>query len=109
VILGVDGGAFDAKVVEDDKPLNDATVVLLPEDAASRSEASTRSESTDDSGHVAFQDVPPGKYLVFAWEQVEDGDWFDPAFVKAATTYATRVTIAPRDKQHVDLKAIPAK
>ena len=107
VILGTDGATFDAKVTRDDKPVNDAEVVLLPEDAGHRSTQTTRSASTDGSGHAAFKDVPPGNYLVFAWEKVEEGDWFDPVFVKAAANDATRITIAPKDNQHLDLKAIP--
>ena len=108
VFLGTDGAAFDAKVSSGDKPVSDATVVLLPEDAGRRHPETTRSESTDDSGHAAFKDVPPGTYLVFAWEKVEQGDWFDPAFVKAAANDATRITIGPKDNQHVELKAIPS-
>jgi uncharacterized GH25 family protein len=108
LILGTDGGTFDAKVARDDKPVENATVVLLPEDAAHRSGETTRSSTTDGAGHVAFKDVPPGRYLVFAWEKVEQGDWFDPVFVKAAANDAVRVTVEPREKQHVDLKVIPA-
>jgi len=109
VILAIDGAAFDAKVTRRDKPVNFATVVLLPEDAGHRSAHTTRSQSTDDAGHVAFKDVPPGKYLAFAWEKVEEGDWFDPAFIKAAANDAVRVTLGSRDNQHLDLKAIAAK
>jgi hypothetical protein len=109
VFLGTDGGAFDARVSRGDKPLTDATVVLLPDDPSQRSPQTTRSESTDEQGHAAFQDVPPGNYLAIAWEKVEDGDWFDPALVKAAGGTAIRVTIGPKDSQHLDLKAIPAK
>jgi uncharacterized GH25 family protein len=109
VILGTDGGTFDAKVSRDDKPVRDAKVVLLPEDAGRRNTETTRSESTDDAGRAAFKDVPPGKYLAFAWEKVEEGDWFDPAFVKAAGEDAVPVTIGPKDNQHIDLKAIPSK
>jgi hypothetical protein len=109
VILGTDGGAFDAKVTRDEKPVSDATVVLLPEDAGRRTRETTRSASTDGAGHAAFKDVPPGNYLAFAWENVEEGDWFDPAFVKAAANDATRVTIGPKENQHADLRAIPAK
>jgi len=109
VILGTDGGTFDAKVSRDDKPVPDVTVVLLPEDPVRRTAHTTHSASTDNAGHVAFKDIAPGSYLAFAWEKVEEGDWFDPVFMKAAATAATRVTIASKDNQHVDLKAIPAK
>jgi hypothetical protein len=30
----------------------------------------------------------------------QEGDWFDPVFVKAAANDATRITIAPKDNQH---------
>jgi uncharacterized GH25 family protein len=109
VFLGTDGGKFDVRVSRDDKPVSDATVVLLPDDPSKRNPEAARSESTDDAGHVSFQDVAPGNYLAIAWEKVEDGDWFDPVVVKAAGNYAVRVSIGPKDNQHADLKAIAAK
>jgi hypothetical protein len=96
-------------VTNGDKPVADATVVLLPEDAAHRNSHTTHQESTDDAGHAAFKDVPPGNYLAFAWEKVEEGDWFDPVFVKAAANDGVRVTLGSKDNQHQDLKIIPAK
>ena len=108
VFLGTDGGKFDVTVSRDDKPVSDATVVLLPEDPSKRNPENTRSESTDDAGHATFQDVPPGNYLAIAWEKAEDGDWFDPAVLKAAGDYAVRVSIGSKDNQHGDLKAMPA-
>jgi uncharacterized GH25 family protein len=108
VILGTDGGSIDAAVSHDDKPVSDATVVLLPEDPTRRFTETTHSQSTDEKGHAAFKDVPPGNYLLFAWEKVEQGAWFDPAFLKGAASEATRVTIGPKDSQHVEVKLIPA-
>src|ERR1017187_4717028 len=107
VILGTDGGSIDAAVSHDDKPVSDATVVLLPEDPTRRYTETTHSQSTDDKGHAAFKDVPPGNYLLFAWEKVEQGAWFDLAFLKAAASEATKVTIGPKESQRVEIKVIP--
>ena len=109
VFLATDGGSFDAKVSHVDKPLADATVVLLPADATLRNRATALSEDTDGSGHAAFKDVRPGDYLAIAWEKIEEGDWFDPAVVKAAESSALKVTIGPKDNQHADLKALPPR
>src|ERR1017187_9332285 len=79
----------------------------LPEDPTRRYTETTHSQSTDDKGHAAFKDVPPGNYLLFAWEKVEQGAWFDLAFLKAAASEATKVTIGPKDSQHVEVKLIP--
>jgi len=108
VILGTDGGSIDAAVSHDDKPVADATAVLLPEDPSRRYTENTHSQSTDDKGHAAFKDVPPGNYLLFAWEKVEQGAWFDPALVKAVASEAIKVTIGPKESQHVEVRAIPA-
>jgi protocatechuate 3,4-dioxygenase beta subunit len=108
VFLGTDGGTFDVRVSRDDKPVSDATVVLLRDDASQRNPETTRSGETDESGHLVLKDVPPGNYLAFAWEKVEEGDWFDPVFLKGASDNAVRVTVAPKDNLHLDLKAIPA-
>jgi uncharacterized GH25 family protein len=107
VVLGTDGGKLDASVSHDDKPVSDATVVLLPEDPSRRYPETTHSEETDDTGHAAFKDVPPGNYLLFAWEKVDEGAWFDPAFVKALASEATKVTIGPKESQRVEIKVIP--
>jgi hypothetical protein len=107
VVLGIDGGKLDASVSHDDKPVSDATVVLLPEDPSRRYPETTHSEESDDTGHAAFKDVPPGNYLLFAWEKVDEGAWFDPAFVKALASEATKVTIGPKESQRVEIKVIP--
>jgi hypothetical protein len=109
VFLGTDGGAFDVKVARDDKPVEDATVVLLPADPARRNPQTTKQQSTDDAGRAAFKDVPPGDYLAVAWEKVEEGDWYDPEVIKAAGTNAVKVTIGAKDHQHAELKAIGEK
>lgn len=109
VFLGTDGGAFDATVSRDDKPLSDATVVLLPDEPSRRNLETVRRANMNDAGHVAFKDVPPGDYFVIAWEKIEEGAWFDPAVVKAAQTGALKVSIAAKDSQHAALKALPPR
>ena len=107
VTLGTDGGKVDGAVSLSGKPLFDATVVLLPADATRRFPETTKVESTDDAGHLVFKDVPPGDYLVFAWEKVESGAWYDPDFLKAAEKQAVPVTVDPKGNGKVEIKAIP--
>jgi hypothetical protein len=105
--LGTDGGSVDASILLGDKSLFDATVVLLPVDPARRLPETTRSESSDQGGHAKFKDVPPGDYLVCAWEKVEDGEWFDPDTAKAIEKQAVRVTVGAGGSEKVEVKAIP--
>jgi hypothetical protein len=103
IYLGTDGGAFEATVT------HDATVVLMPADESKRKPATTRSEEAGEDGKVAFRDVPPGDYLAIAWDKIEEGEWFDPAVVKAAGSNAVRLTIGPKEKQQAELKVVPGK
>jgi hypothetical protein len=107
IVLGADGGKVEAHVTRDDKPAPDATVVLLPSDPGRRYPEAVRAGWSDASGHLTLKDVAPGDYLAFAWEDVEDGIWFDPDFMKAQTQ-GVRLRIGPKATEQVELTLIPA-
>jgi len=106
IVLGTDGGKVEVRVSRDDKPAPNATVVLLPSDPNRRYLEAVFTGSSDASGHLTLKDVPPGDYLAFAWEEVEDGIWFDPDFLKAQT--GGRVHICPKANEQLELPLIPA-
>lgn len=108
IVLGTDGGKVDATVSLSDKPIFDATVVLVAADPGQRFSETTKSASTDELGKVTIKDVAPGDYLVFAWEKVEnEGQWLDPDFLKPLEKQAARVTVGSKGAESVQLKAIP--
>ncbi len=108
IVLGTDGGDFEATVSRGDKPVAGATVVLLATDPAGRFPETTRTGESDAAGHVAIKNVPPGEYVAFAWEEVEEGEWFDPAFLKPFDNQAARVRIQPKGHEKAQLASIPA-
>jgi len=107
IVLGTDGGQVEGSVSQEDKPAADATVVLLPAGQNRRFPDTVRTGSSDNSGHFAMKDVPPGDYLVFAWETVEEGAWFDPDFVKAAESKSVKLRVGPKAGEKTELKLIP--
>jgi hypothetical protein len=108
ILFGTDGGKTEANVTIDDKPAAGATVVLVPADPNHRFPEGLRRGLSDEKGHVTLKDVPPGDYLAFAWEKVEEGAWFDPDYMKTAQNQGVSVRIAPKATEHVELKLIPA-
>ena len=108
IVLGTNGGKVEAHVSRDDKPAPNATVVLVPADPSRRFPATVRRGVSDETGHIALKDVPPGDYLAFAWEEVEDGMWFDADFVKAAQGHAVKVQVGPKANEEIQLKLLPA-
>ena len=108
VLLGTDGGKVEGHVSREDKPAADATVVLVPADPNRRIPEAVHQGSSDETGHVTLKDVPPGDYLAFAWEEVEDEAWYDPEFLKAVQSRAVKVQMGPKATEQVELKLIPA-
>jgi uncharacterized surface anchored protein len=63
----------------DGKPLSGATAVLIP---ASGRESHYRSVTAEADGSFNIKGVVPGKYQLLAWEDLEQGAYLDPDFVK---------------------------
>jgi hypothetical protein len=83
-------------------------VVLVPADPNRRFPEAVRRSPSDEKGRLTLKDVPPGDYLAFAWEKVEEGAWYDPDFLKTVQSQAVKVRIGPKATEKVELKLIPA-
>jgi hypothetical protein len=106
VVIGRNAGAIDGQVVMDRQmPVADASVVLVP-DVRRRTEL-YRSASTDARGRFHFDRVPPGDYKVLSWEEVEDGAWYDPEFLRSVENRGTPVRILEGRTETVRVEVIP--
>jgi hypothetical protein len=84
-----------------------ATVVLLPQGPPPFREDRYRVFTTDKSGQFQFRGLPPGEYRMLAWEDVDPGAWFNPAFLAVNERYATAMTLDEGKNQRIDVTAIP--
>lgn len=81
------------------------TVTLIPADGKSRSVK----QSADDKGNFQFAGLRPGKYQLFAWEEVNDDLWQDPDFRVKYENLSTQVSVGPSETEAVQLRVIPAE
>jgi uncharacterized protein (DUF2141 family) len=88
----------------DGKPIPDSKVTLIPTEGKSRS----AKQSVADDGSFQFTNLRPGKYKLFAWEEVDDDLWQDPEFRKNYESLATEITVAPSETQNAQLRVIAA-
>jgi hypothetical protein len=78
--IGFAPGRIDTVVKDADKVVPGAVTVLVPSE---RGRVDLyRNTNSDKDGKVAFANVPPGDYKVFAWEEVQTGAWHDPVFME---------------------------
>ena len=59
---------------------------------------------TDQSGAYRFRNLPPGDYFVIATDDVEQGEWFDPAFLESARAGSQRLSLSEGDRKVQDLR-----
>jgi hypothetical protein len=59
---------------------------------------------TANDGTFLFNRVPAGDYEIAAVDDVEPGEWYDPAFLQRLVSSAVKVTIAEGEKKVQDLK-----
>jgi hypothetical protein len=84
----------------------DYTMVLFSTDrthwrAQSRRILSTRTAS---DGSYTYRIVPPGEYFLAPVDDVEPGEWFDPAFLQRLAPTALRLTIGEGEKKVQNVK-----
>jgi protocatechuate 3,4-dioxygenase beta subunit len=96
IVLGRKGATVAGSVTGGGGP----TVTLIPEDGRWWPVKTP----TDDAGGFRFTGVRPGKYTVFAWEEVDEDLWRDPEYRKRFT--GVEVEVKEGEAQHVEVKAI---
>jgi len=109
IVLGMHPGSVEG-AVRHDAPSGAAglTVTLLP-NLRSRFDL-IRTGATDAAGLFRIDRVPPGEYRVFAWDEVNDGDWNDPDFIRAYEDRGVPVHVGDDGAAtRVQLAAIPVQ
>lgn len=105
IVLCADMGAMEGSVKNaKGEPVAHARVTAI---ASGRADLS-RSGFTDDKGEFKIQDIAPGDYKVFVWEDVPEGAPQDPEFRKPFEKQAADVRMPPNGEEKISLTAISA-
>jgi hypothetical protein len=68
-----------------------------------------KTSDTDQNGHFIIKGVAPGEYKIYAWEDIEDGAFEDPDFMKPHESDGQTVSVKEHAHETVQLKVIPAE
>jgi hypothetical protein len=110
IVIGVNGSAVDGRAIDAaQQPVGNATVVLIPRVDPPVRPDRYRAVSADESGLFQFRGLPPGEYLAYAWEDVDPGAWFNPAFMRLYEASGQQVRIVEGQKQTVEIRAFPVR
>src|SRR5258708_26817633 len=106
IVLSNTAGTITGSATDGEgKLFPNSIVTLIPADAKSR----PVKQAADDDGNFKFTNLRPGKYKLFAWEEVDDGLWPDPEFREGCEKRATEIAVGPSETQSTQVRVIAAE
>jgi hypothetical protein len=100
---------LEGTVMKDQQPFPGATVVLVP-DSERRSQPSYyRQTLSNRQGRFALQNIIPGDYEVFAWQEIERGSYLDPDFLSQFEDRGKAVSLKEGSTLNLQLDVIPSE
>ena len=107
ITIGTNPGSLEGKVVNGaGQPVRAATVVMIPEGGL-KFRVDHRFAFSDAGGAFQIQGVPPGDYQVYAFEQIEKGEWQDPRAMRAFEGRGKPVHIDEGGRGSLEVVSIP--
>jgi Carboxypeptidase regulatory-like domain len=109
VTISSRGGRVKGSVANADHlPAAGVWVVLVPDPPRRGQERLYKTQTTDQFGHFDIHGIAPGDYKLFSWDEVEEGAWQDPEFLKPFEEKGERVSVKELDQKTVNLTTIAA-
>jgi len=88
------------------KPTSDFTIIIFPTDSRFWTPMSRRIQATRPStdGRFQFRDLPSGDYRLIAVTEAEQGQWFDPNFLRQLLGGSMAVALAEGERKQQDIR-----
>ena len=107
--IGFAAGRIDGSVVDNrNQPVPGTTCVLIPVASRQNRPDLYKTAATDQFGRFAFTGIAPGDYKVFAWEDIPQGDYQDPAYVSRFEDRGRPVRVEKGGSMTLQVTVIPA-
>jgi hypothetical protein len=108
IVLGADGGTVTGTVVDMRRqPAANVSVTLIPDESHRNRDDLYKKVTTDPSGRFSVEDVAPGTYTVFAWEDVDPANIYDLDFIRRFASQGRPISINASGTESMELIAIP--
>jgi Carboxypeptidase regulatory-like domain len=100
----LDGLAATAK----GEAVPNALVVAVPATRFQQRPDRYRRTFTDQSGRFTLRALPPGDYIVYAWESLEGEAYYNTEFLKSYEGQGSALHVSEGERKSVQIEAVPA-
>jgi hypothetical protein len=110
LLVAQDSGTVSASVVDAlNAPVRGVRTVLVPELPRRDRLDLYRVATSENDGSVTFENVAPGTYTLFAWEEdVPSGAWANADFLRRDEDLGEPVRLDPRSSARATVRIVPA-
>jgi hypothetical protein len=108
IVLASNAGTVEGSVIDRDRrPVAYAPLANIPGAARRQRDDLSRSGRMDEAGRFRLQGIPPGDYVLFAWEDIEEGLWRNPEFIRRSEGLGKTIHVGENSLTGAGLVAIP--
>jgi len=110
IVVGLNGADVTGTVLDARaEPVANVIVAVVP-DANNRFRSDLyKTASTDSAGHFHVQGLAPGDYTLLSWDDVEEGAWQNPEFIRAWENRGRFVRLREGTNDPIELNVITSR
>ncbi len=107
IVISKNTGRLEGRVLNERRePVSNATIVVIPDVPLRQRTSMYYTPRADSSGRFQI-DAAPGRYQVFAWEDIERFAWFDADFMRTFEGRGRSVIISENGRESVEVTMFP--
>ena len=106
IVLGAGAARISGIVRDPNGKALQGTVTLIPDPPQPLRTSLYQSADTDENGRFEIQGIRPGKYRLYAWEELKSGSHLDPQVTAPYQAFSVAMEAAENDRKEVTLKRI---